>query len=66
MELRLFFVGLIFLLLVSCRSHYPNLGDVPDYQKPSLSLKDAQQELEELKSERQQAKDLALQVDAGA
>jgi hypothetical protein len=66
MKLRLFFVGLISLLVASCSSHYPNLGDVPDYQKPSLSLEDAREELDELKAERRQAKDLALKVDSRA
>ena len=66
MHLRLFFVGLLSLLATSCSSDYPNLGDVPDYQKPSLSLEEAREELDELKSERQQAKDLALKVDASA
>jgi hypothetical protein len=64
MQIRFFFVGLIPLLTASCASDYPNLGDVPDYQKPSLSLEEARQELNELKAERQQAKDLALKVDA--
>ena len=66
MHLRLFFIGLVSLLVTSCSSDYPNLGDVPDYQKSSFSLEDAKQELEELKVERQQAKDLARRVDARA
>lgn len=66
MHLKLFFVALVSLLVTSCSSDYPNLGDVPDYQKPSLSLLEAKQELEELKVERQQAQDLARKVDASA
>jgi hypothetical protein len=66
MQLRLFFIGLLSLLLPSCSSNYPNLGDVPEYRKPSLSLEDARKELNELREERQQAKDLALKVDSRA
>lgn len=66
MHFTRFFVSFIFLGLTSCTSNYPNLGDVPDYHKPSLSLAQAQKELEELKAERQKAKDLALKVDGRA
>ena len=54
-----FWIGCIFVFLTACRHNYPNLGDVPDYTPPSLSLDEAKKELEELKQERIQAQKFA-------
>ncbi len=64
MKFKFFFLLFLLLLTVSCSSDYPNLGDVPDYKAPSISIQEAQKELGELKTERQKAKTLAAQVDA--
>lgn len=56
---RFIFIINTLLILGACHNNYPRIGDVPDYQKPSLSLDDAQKELEELKEERARAKKFA-------
>lgn len=48
-----FFFSILFLFsLLGCVGDYPRLADVPDYTPPSLSTRQAQKEIEELKAER--------------